>query len=166
MSILHKKISGECIAIKVGLVLNCPRYGHYTSLTILCLLCLCGNRECPFTFENKAVTSKLFFQMSAQVKWEGRPIWSEEVKIYPLNYLLHMGVMLTIIKVFNLFPLCLWEQGKPWKFSKQIGKVFFQLIFQIYFLHTQTEGERKAFFGRVQERRPHCEIISKSTWLI
>ena len=34
--------------------------------TILCLLCLCGNREYPGSFQNKAVSSKLFFQMSAK----------------------------------------------------------------------------------------------------
>ena len=32
MNIPHKKISGEYIAIKFCLVLNCPTYGHYTSL--------------------------------------------------------------------------------------------------------------------------------------
>ena len=31
-----------------------------------CLLCLCGNREYPGSFQNKAVSSKLFFQMSAK----------------------------------------------------------------------------------------------------
>ena len=40
--------------------------------TILCLLGLCGNREYPGSSQNKAVSSKLFFQMSAQVKGEGR----------------------------------------------------------------------------------------------
>ena len=56
--------------------------------------------------------------------------------------------MLTIIKVFIiLFVLCLWEQGTPWQFSKQIGKLSFQLSFQIYSLLAQTEGERKAFHG-------------------
>ena len=56
--------------------------------------------------------------------------------------------MLTIIKVFIiLFLLCLWEQGTPWQFSKQIRKLSFQLSFQIYSLLGQTEGERKAFFG-------------------
>ena len=44
-------------------------------LTILCLLCLYGNKEYPGSFQNKAVSSKLFFQMNAQVKWEGRPFW-------------------------------------------------------------------------------------------
>ena len=39
--------------------------------TILCLLWLCRNREYPGNFQNKTVISKLFFQMSAQVKWEG-----------------------------------------------------------------------------------------------
>ena len=56
--------------------------------------------------------------------------------------------MLTIIKVFIiLFLLCLWEQGTPEQFSKQISKLSFQLSFQIYSLLAQTEGERKAFFG-------------------
>ena len=36
--------------------------------TILCLLCLCRNREYPGNFQNETVISKLFFQMSAQVK--------------------------------------------------------------------------------------------------
>ena len=35
--------------------------------TFLCLLGLCGNREYPGSFDqNKAVSSKLFFQMSAK----------------------------------------------------------------------------------------------------
>ena len=32
--------------------------------TILCLLCLCGNREYPGSFQNKPVSSKLLFQLS------------------------------------------------------------------------------------------------------
>ena len=56
--------------------------------------------------------------------------------------------MLTIIKVFIiLFLLCLWEQGTPWQFSKQISKLSFELSLQIYSVLGQTEGERKAFFG-------------------
>ena len=35
--------------------------------TILRLICLCGNREYPGSFQKKAVSSKLFFQVSAQV---------------------------------------------------------------------------------------------------
>ena len=71
--------------------------------------------------------------------------------------------MLTIIKVFViLFLLCLWEQGTPWQFSKQISKLSFQLSFQIYSLLAQTKGERKAFFERLQEGGPHCTIM---TWL-
>ena len=46
-----------------------------------------------------------------------------------------------------LFLLCLWEQGTPWQFSKQISKFSFQLSFQTYSLLGQTEGERKAFSG-------------------
>ena len=77
-----------------------------------------------------------------------------------------MGVMLTIIKVsIILFLLSQWEQGTPWQFLKQICKLCFQLSFQIYSLLGQTERERNAFFGRVQEGGTHCEIILKSSWL-
>ena len=56
--------------------------------------------------------------MSAQVysvpgQSEGRKggsSWNGKAKTYPINHLLHVGVMLTIIKVFIiLFLLCLWE---------------------------------------------------------
>ena len=77
-----------------------------------------------------------------------------------------MGVLLTIIKVFIIpFLLCQWEQGAPWQFSKRISKLFFQMSFQIYYLFSQTERERKTFFGRVQEEGTHREIILKSAWL-
>ena len=56
--------------------------------------------------------------------------WSGQAQIYPLNYLLHMGVMLTIIKVFIiLFLFCQWEQETPRQFSKQICKLSFQLSY-------------------------------------
>ena len=47
--------------LHVGLILIISKV-----FTILFLLCLCKNRECPG--QNKTVISKLFFQMSAQVK--------------------------------------------------------------------------------------------------
>ena len=60
--------------------------------------------------------------------------------------------MLTIIKVFIiLFLICLWEQGAPWQFSKEISKLPFQLSFQIYSPLSQTEGERRTIFGKAQE---------------
>ena len=57
---------------------------------ILCLFCQCRNREYRGNFKKKTVICKqLFFQMSAQVKLEGRPFWSgQEAKIYSTNYLL------------------------------------------------------------------------------
>ena len=68
--------------------------------------------------------------------------------------------MLTIIKkLIILFLLCLWEQRTPWQFSKQISKLSFQLSFQIYSLLSQTEGERKAFFGGC--KRDHIVRLSK-----
>ena len=83
-----------------------------------------------------------------------------------LSKLLHMGLVLTIRKVFIiLFLLCQWEPGTPWQFSKQISKLYFKLNLWIYSLLAQTEGERKTFLGRAQEGGTHCEIIPKSIWL-
>ena len=46
----------------------------------------------------------------AKLKGEGRGFWSGQAEIYPLNYLIHVRVMLTIMKVsIILFLLCLWE---------------------------------------------------------
>ena len=60
--------------------------------------------------------------------------------------------MLIIIKVFIiLFLLCLWEQGTPWQFSKQISKFSFQLSFQIYSLLAQTEGKDRPFLEGAKE---------------
>ena len=47
----------------MGLMLNISK-----ALTLLGLFCLCGKREYPGSFQNKAVSSKFFFQISAQVK--------------------------------------------------------------------------------------------------
>ena len=86
--------------------------------------------------------------MIVQVKWERRPFWSGQAQIYALNYLLHIGVMLNIKKVFIiLFLFWLWEQETTWQFLNQIIKLSFQLSVQIYSLLGQTEGERKALFG-------------------
>ena len=110
-------------------------------LTILCLLCLCGNREYPG--KNKSVSS--FFIWVP--KWNEREDLFEVGKIYPLNYLLHKGVMLTIIKVFIiLFIPCLWKQGANWIFSKQDLKLSVELSVQRYYLLGQTESEIKILF--------------------
>ena len=91
--------------------------------------------------------------MSALVKWERRIFWSGQAWIYPINYLLRMRVMSSITKVFIiLLLLCLWEQGTPRQFSKQIRKLSFQLSVQMYFLLYQTEGERNTFFGGCKKR--------------
>ena len=74
--------------LHVGLILIISKV-----FIILCLLCLCRNIEYRGNFQNKTVISKqLFCQMSAQVKWKGRPFWDEqEAWIYSLNYLLNKG---------------------------------------------------------------------------
>ena len=53
--------------------------------------------------------------------------------------------------------------GNTLAICKTNSTLSFQLSLQIYSFLAQTEGERKAFFGRVQEGGPHCEIIPMST---
>ena len=64
--------------------------------------------------------------------------------------------MLTIMKVFIiLFLLCLWEQGTPWRFSKQISKLSCELSVQIYSL-----------FGKLKEKEmPFLEGAGRGTTL-
>ena len=135
-------------------------------------LCLCQGTGISYPVQLSKQIGKLFFLKSARVysfpgqTEERRHFWSIQTQIYPLNYLLYKGVMLTIIKVFTiLFLLCLLEQGKPRQFSKEISKLSFQLSVQVCSLLGQSEGERQAFFGGCKKGKPHREIISKCTWL-
>ena len=50
--------------LHVGLILIISKV-----FTFLCILCLCRNRENTGNFQDETAISKLFFQMSAQVKW-------------------------------------------------------------------------------------------------
>ena len=109
--------------------------------TILCLLCLCG-------------ISKLFFQMSVRVysvpgQTEGtrKAFWSEQTQIYPLNCLLHMGVMLTNINVFIfLFLHCLWEQGTPRQSKNKSARSPLNWVSR-YVLFLVKVKRRKSFWG-------------------
>ena len=127
--------------------------------TIFCLLCLCRNREYPDSLQNKSVNSSFkwvskYILCLARLRVEGRAFWSGQSYIYPLNYLLPVRVMLTILKVFIiLFLLCLWEYGTPWKFSRQISALSFELTVQVYYLLGQNEEEEENLFWRVQEGR-------------
>ena len=77
--------------LHVGLILIISKV-----FTILCLLCLCRNREYRGNFQNKTVISKhLFCQMSAQVRWERRPFWSGQETI---SYLHIRAMNIIIIK--------------------------------------------------------------------
>ena len=69
--------------------------------------------------------------------------------------------MSAIINVFIiLFLLFLWEQGTPWQFSKQISKLSFQMIFEIYSLLAQTEAGKKGFFLEGCEKGDHIARLS------
>ena len=42
--------------------------------------------------------------------------------------------------------LPVWEWRIPWKLSKQISKLFFQISAQVYSVPRETEGRKKALF--------------------
>ena len=72
---------------------------------------------------------------------------SGQAQIYPLNYFLHVGVILTIIKVFIILFLL-----------KKIRKLSFQLSVQkLCFLLGQSEEERKVLFAGYIVRLPSRE---------
>ena len=119
--------------------------------TILCLLYLCRNREYPSSFKNKSVGSSFkrvpkYILFLTKLK-EERSFWSGQAQIYPLNYLLHVGVMLTIIKVFIILFLLLRIGTILAIFRINQLKICFQLSVKVFSLLNQTEGERKAFLG-------------------
>ena len=64
--------------LHIGLMLTISKV-----LTILCLLCLCGNRECQGSFPNKSVSCSLklvpkYILLLPKLKGEGRSFWSEQ----------------------------------------------------------------------------------------
>ena len=91
--------------------------------TILCLLCLCGNREYPGSFQNKAVSSS-FKRVPSEVrtkaflKWASIDLSSKLSLTYGGNVNYYKSVHHPIL----------------WQFSEQISKLSFQLSFQIYSL--------------------------------
>ena len=80
---------------------------------------------------------------NAFLKWRNIDFSSKLSLIYGGNVNYYKSVHHPIPELL----LCLWEQGTPWQFSKQISKLSIQLSLQIYSLLAQTEGERKAIFG-------------------
>ena len=69
--------------------------------------------------------------------------------------------MLTIIKVFIiLFLFCLWEQGTPWEFSKQISKLSFQLSSRYILFLPKLKGEKKTFLDGGCKKGDHIVRLS------
>ena len=73
----------------------------------------------------------------AKLKREGRPLWNGKPQTYPINYLLPVGVMLTIMKVSIILFLLVGIRNIK-------DMISFQLRVRIYSLLGQTEGEMKA----------------------
>ena len=150
--------------LHVGLILIISKV-----FTILCLLCLCSNREYPGKFENKIsnecpckVRGKTF------LKWTRSIDLSSELHLYLYNCIRDTATYSSNVNYYKsvdhpIPTLPVGTGGSTLAIFKSISKLSFQLSFQICSLLAQTDEERKAFFGRVQEGGPHCKII---TWLI
>ena len=134
-----------------------------------CLLCLCGDREYRSSFQNKLVSSSFkwvpkYILFPAKLKRKGRPFLNGKAYTYPISYLLHVGVTLTIIYVFIILLLFVGIENNFAIFK--INQYTLLLIEYPGIFSSWTNWRRKeGLFWRVQEGGPHCEITSKSTWL-
>ena len=129
---------------------------------ILCLLCLCWNREYPGSVQNKSLSSsfKWFPNILFLAKLKGRPFWSGQAKIYPLNYFLHVGVMLTIIKVLSSYSYsACGNKEHPGNFQNESASSPFSWVSRYVLFLAKVKVKRKPFW-RVQEGGPHCEITN------
>ena len=120
--------------------------------TILCLFCLC--KEYPGSFQNKLVSSSLkwvhrYILFLAKLKREGRA-FLELAKIdLSLKLSISCGGNFNYYKsVYDPIPTLIAGMGNTWQFSKEVSKLSFPLSVQIFFLLSQTKGERKTFFER------------------
>ena len=116
------------------------------------LLLSCQNITCLLEIQARF----LFFSL--------RKIKISKQQIYPLNYLLQIGLILTISKVFTILCLlCLcWEHPGSLR-NKSICPPFSWVSRYILFL-AKVKGRGRPFW-RVHKGRKHCEITLKSTWL-
>ena len=92
-----------------------------------------------------------YILLLAKLKEEGRSFQSEQAKTYPLNYLLHVGVKLTFIKVFIIlfYPAC-WNREHPGNFqNKSVSSSFSSVSRYVLFL-AKVKGRGRPFW-RVQE---------------
>ena len=93
--------------------------------TILCLLCLCGNREYPGSFQNKAVKA-----VSSSFKLV--PKWSEREGLFIL---------------FLLQYYACGNMDHPGNFQNKSVNLSFNWVSRYILFFAQTEWKRQAFFG-------------------
>ena len=104
----------------------------------------------------------LFFPDQVENRRKAFLEW-KSIDFSPKLSLTCVGIMLTIIKeLIILFLLCLWEQGTPWQFSKQITKLSSQFSVQVYSLLGQTEEEWRAFYGGCKKGVPIVRLPSRA----
>ena len=84
------------LSLNIGLMLTINKV-----FGILCLLCLCWNREYPGSVQNKSLSSSFKwlpkYSVPGQAKGKAFLEWASTDLSF--KYFLHVGVMLTIIKV-------------------------------------------------------------------
>ena len=126
------------------------------AFTCLCLLCLCGNREYPGSFQNKLVSS--FFKCCVII-FCSYPNWSEVEKAQtnPLNYLLHVAVMLPFIKVFIILLLLVGIGNTLVTLKTNLQPLLSIEFLGIFFFWPNWRWEEDLFW-RVQKGGPHCDI--------
>ena len=89
------------------------------------------------------------------MKWKGRLFSSGQAKIYPLNYLLHMGIKLTIIKVFTILRYSYSaseDRENPGNFQTKSVNPPFNCISRYIFSLPKQQGKEKPFLKGWKER--------------
>ena len=141
--------------------------------TIPCLLCQCGNREHPSSFQNKSVSSSFnwvpkYILFLVKLKQEGKPFWSGQAQIYPLNYLLHVGgnVNYQLKKCLSSYSYSACRNREQLgNFQNKSVSSPFSWVHRYILVFPTWRGEEGLFWG-VKEGHPHCEITPKSLVVI
>ena len=132
-------------------------------LTILCLLCLCGNREYPSSFQNKSVSSSSKWVSKGSERKGLFGVVKHRFFLYTISY---MWDKVNYYKsVYHPIPNLPVIIGNTLEIFKANQSALLSIECPNIFSSWPNWREEKALFWRVQEEGPHCEITPKSTWL-
>ena len=143
------------LSLNIGLMLTINKV-----FGILCLLCLCWNREYPGSVQNKSLSSSfkwlLKYSVPGQAKGKAFLEWASTDLSFKLFFTCR-GNVNYYKSVIILFLLCLWWH--PGNFQNESASSPFSWVSRYVLFLAKVKVKRKPFW-RVQEGWPHCEITN------